>query len=152
MKKIESGRSMIEMLGVLAIIGVLSIGGLAGYTMAMNRYRANEILDYARRVAVSAQTRGQGDTAIETAVDCDTIVENEQPPASTTGCQVTFDPSTDTTVVTFTGISDNVQAALENRLDGSRTGLTYNKAEGTFTYAPRAASTSGTGTGTGTGG
>ena len=26
----ESGRSMIEMLGVLAIIGVLSVGGIAG--------------------------------------------------------------------------------------------------------------------------
>ena len=40
----ESGRSMVEMLGVLAIIGVLSIGGIAGYTMAMNRYRANEVI------------------------------------------------------------------------------------------------------------
>ena len=39
--KSQSGRSMVEMLGVLAIIGVLSIGGIAGYTMAMNRYRAN---------------------------------------------------------------------------------------------------------------
>ena len=28
MKKLESGRSMVEMLGVLAIIGVLSIGGI----------------------------------------------------------------------------------------------------------------------------
>ncbi len=43
----ESGRSMVEMLGVLAIIGVLSIGGIAGYTIAMNRYRANEIIDTA---------------------------------------------------------------------------------------------------------
>ena len=64
MKKIESGRSMIEMLGVLAIIGVLSIGGLAGYTMAMNRHRANTILDYASKCAVIAQTRGTGDTAL----------------------------------------------------------------------------------------
>ena len=29
------GRSMIEMLGVLAIIGVLSVGGIAGYSKAM---------------------------------------------------------------------------------------------------------------------
>ncbi len=48
----ESGRSMVEMLGVLAIIGVLSIGGIAGYSMAMNRYRANEILDRATKYAV----------------------------------------------------------------------------------------------------
>ena len=48
----ESGRSMVEMLGVLAIIGVLSIGGIAGYSMAMNRYRANEALDVATKYAV----------------------------------------------------------------------------------------------------
>ncbi len=51
MKKQESGRSMIEMLGVLAIIGVLSIGGIAGYTLSMNRYRANKIADVANKLA-----------------------------------------------------------------------------------------------------
>ena len=50
----ESGRSMVEMLGVLAIIGVLSVGGIAGYTMAMNRYRSNEIIDMANKLAVVA--------------------------------------------------------------------------------------------------
>mgnify|MGYP000133499422 CR=1 FL=1 len=52
----EPGRSMVEMLGVLAIIGVLSIGGIAGYTMAMNRYKANQILDLASKLSVMAQT------------------------------------------------------------------------------------------------
>ena len=33
MMKNESGRSMVEMLGVLAIIGVFSVGGIAGYTI-----------------------------------------------------------------------------------------------------------------------
>ncbi len=56
-KDAESGRSMVEMLGVLAIIGVLSIGGIAGYTMAMNRYRANEIIDVASKVAVIAMSK-----------------------------------------------------------------------------------------------
>ncbi len=41
----ETGRSMVEMLGVLAIIGVLSIGGIQGYTYAMNKYRANNVLN-----------------------------------------------------------------------------------------------------------
>ncbi len=41
----ENGRSMVEMLGVLAVIGVLSIGGIQGYTYAMNKYRANGILN-----------------------------------------------------------------------------------------------------------
>lgn len=58
MKQNETGRSMVEMLGVLAIIGVLSIGGIAGYTMAMNRYRANEIIDVASKLSVVAQTNG----------------------------------------------------------------------------------------------
>ena len=31
------GRSMIEMLGVLAIIAVLSVGGIAGYSKAMEK-------------------------------------------------------------------------------------------------------------------
>ncbi len=39
----ESGRSMVEMLGVLAVIGVLSIGGIAGYSYGMDKYRANEL-------------------------------------------------------------------------------------------------------------
>ena len=42
-----SGRSMIEMLGVLAIIGVLSVGGIAGYSKAMQKWRTNKIIaDY----------------------------------------------------------------------------------------------------------
>ncbi len=44
-EKQENGRSMIEMLGVLAIIGVLSVGGIAGYTSAMRSYKANEIIN-----------------------------------------------------------------------------------------------------------
>ncbi len=39
----QDGRSMVEMLGVLAIIGVISLGGIAGYKMAMDRYQANQI-------------------------------------------------------------------------------------------------------------
>ena len=51
-KKSQSGRSMVEMLGVLAIIGVLSIGGIAGYTLSMRRHRANQILDLANKYAL----------------------------------------------------------------------------------------------------
>ena len=52
----ESGRSMVEMLGVLAIIGVLSVGGIAGYTRAMRNWKANEIIEAANRLAVVAET------------------------------------------------------------------------------------------------
>ena len=38
----QFGRSMVEMLGVLAIIGVLSVGGIAGYSKAMEKYKLNK--------------------------------------------------------------------------------------------------------------
>ena len=45
MNSSEKGRSMIEMLGVLAIIGVLSVGGIAGYSKAMMKYRTNKTIE-----------------------------------------------------------------------------------------------------------
>ena len=35
---------MIEMLGVLAIIAVLTVGGIAGYSKAMKKYQANKVV------------------------------------------------------------------------------------------------------------
>ncbi len=51
-KKLESGRSMVEMLGVLAIIGVLSVGGIAGYSLSMRRHRANQVVDILSKYAL----------------------------------------------------------------------------------------------------
>ena len=42
MKFYQFGRSMVEMLGVLAIIGVLSVGAIAGYSKAMMKYKLNK--------------------------------------------------------------------------------------------------------------
>ena len=44
-KIIESGRSMIEMLGVLAIVGVLSVGGIAGYSKAIRKFKDNKQIE-----------------------------------------------------------------------------------------------------------
>ena len=44
MKNNEHGRSMIEMLGVLAIIGVLSLAALAGYQKAMAKHKLNRTM------------------------------------------------------------------------------------------------------------
>ena len=44
-KNNQYGRSMVEMLGVLAIIGVLSVGGIAGYSKAMFKQKANKTMD-----------------------------------------------------------------------------------------------------------
>lgn len=40
----QTGRSMLEMLGVLAIVGILSVGGIAGYGRAMMKYKLNKQL------------------------------------------------------------------------------------------------------------
>ena len=44
-KSASTGRSMVEMLGVLAIIGVLSVSAIAGYSKAMMKYKLNKMVD-----------------------------------------------------------------------------------------------------------
>lgn len=44
-KKAESGRTMMELLAVLAIFGVMSIVGISGYRYATQAYRENETLN-----------------------------------------------------------------------------------------------------------
>lgn len=47
---------------LLPIVGVLSVGGMYGYTTAMNRYHANEVVSYASMVQVLsfASNAGEG--------------------------------------------------------------------------------------------
>ena len=52
----KSGRSMIEMLGVLAIIGVLSIGAIVGFRYAMDKDKANKIMNDVSLVYAAVET------------------------------------------------------------------------------------------------
>ena len=52
----QNGRSMIEMLGVLAIIGVLSVGGIAGYSKAMLKYKTNKLIDQVTMLTTNIRT------------------------------------------------------------------------------------------------
>lgn len=52
----EQGRSMIEMLGVLAIVGVLSVGGIAGYSKAMNKFKTNKVGDQIQMISTNIRT------------------------------------------------------------------------------------------------
>ena len=54
--KEQSGRSMIEMLGVLAVIGVLSVGGLVGYSKAIERYKVNETINHITYIVTNTRT------------------------------------------------------------------------------------------------
>ena len=57
MKNNQFGRSMIEMLGVLAIIAVLSVGGIAGYSKAMDKFK----MEAASEVGVTLKQGYNGD-------------------------------------------------------------------------------------------
>ena len=52
----EQGRSMIEMLGVLAIVGVLSVGGIAGYSKAMNKFKTNKLIEQINMISTNVRT------------------------------------------------------------------------------------------------
>ena len=60
MKKIynseQSGRSMVEMLGVLAIIGVLSVGGISGYSKAMAKFKLTKAQDQLTMLLMNIRT------------------------------------------------------------------------------------------------
>ena len=99
MMKNESGRSMVEMLGVLAIIGVLSVGGIAGYTMAMRKYRANELANAVSMTFIAATTDG----AAATYTGKYTTFPNGMSPV--TNVQVTPASGTDKTAVKIIGPS-----------------------------------------------
>ena len=53
----ESGRSMVETLGVLAIMGLLAIGGIIGYRWAMDKYRATDTINELNRRAIVHSTQ-----------------------------------------------------------------------------------------------
>ncbi len=47
---------MIEMLGVLAIVGVLSVGGIAGYSKAMNKFKTNKMTEQVNLISTNIRT------------------------------------------------------------------------------------------------
>ena len=58
MKSMESGRTMVEILAVLAIMGVLTLGAVMGYRYAIDKLNANDIIDGVnKRAAVAAPQR-----------------------------------------------------------------------------------------------
>ncbi len=54
-KNNQYGRSMVEILGVLAIIGVLSVGGISGYSKAMYKYKVNKFSDQMTHIIANIQ-------------------------------------------------------------------------------------------------
>ena len=99
MRTNENGRSMVEMLGVLAIIGVLSVGGIYGYTTAMRKYKANEIVQAASMLVTVAKSMnaGEGGTATITDISSTTTIGG----TDVSGMTVTASSSDATPAVTI---------------------------------------------------
>ena len=55
-KNDQRGRSMVEMLGVLAIIGVLSVGGISGYSKAMAKFKLTKAQDQISMLLMNVRT------------------------------------------------------------------------------------------------
>ncbi len=74
----QSGRSMVEMLGVLAIIGVLSVGGISGYSKAMAKYKLTKAQDQLSMLLINIRTTfagsaNFGNLANQTAIDLNIV-------------------------------------------------------------------------------
>ena len=63
-KIVNAGRSRVEMLGVLAIIGVLSVGAIAGYSKAMNKYKINKTIESANQLLATVFTKFATDKSL----------------------------------------------------------------------------------------
>lgn len=88
--KQQSGRTLTEMLGVLAIMGILSITAIFGYSYAMNKHRANVILNDVKRITVfilSSDFMQKEGSGIE---DLDIEVESDTPYVATKESPNTF--------------------------------------------------------------
>lgn len=81
-KTAESGRSMIEMLGVLAIVGILSAGGIAGYSMSMQSYKTNALIEKVNLIAMQTRKVYKGSYAgmnIQNLLDAGKITDISNP-------------------------------------------------------------------------
>ena len=118
----QSGRSMVEMLGTLAIIGVLSIGGIAGYSYGMDKYRANTTMNDVnlRAVDLIAQVNRGSDLSL-----------SEWPEKSTAGYVITLEKGTDgiTGGIKVSNVPQGVCEMLAENLLPQNTTLKINGAD-----------------------
>ena len=126
MKRNENGRSMIEMLGVLAIIGVLSVGGIYGYTVAMRKYKANEIAQTLSMLAISARSMNGGAGAGQTGLTLENSGLETNPagvPVTATAVCDAEDSCTTVTITATVETSDDKLATAVNNLLPTDAGL-----------------------------
>lgn len=111
----QQGRTMVEMLGVLAVIGVLSIGAVVGYRQAMSSKKANDVVKYLSSVSLQVT---QNPKVIVNDLCEDYNNGRFDKPSFVSNCQVSFDPAKGVFLqVTYDqdSLSAPLVAALESR-------------------------------------
>lgn len=143
--KEQAGRSMIEMLGVLAIIGVLSVGGIAGYSKAMNKFKTNKVADNVSMLVANiktlyAQQKTYGGLTNQSAVDMGVVPDELGTTSKLTNAfngTVVISQASSTTggdkkafTLTFNGLSREacITLATNDWGSGYSSGLIYIKA------------------------
>lgn len=135
-KNEQSGRSMVEMLGVLAIIGVLSIGGISGYSKAMAKYRVNKTLDQISMLVMNIRSLfsasvDYADLSTDIAIQMGIIPGDMRDPDNTAaivnayqGSVFVGNPDNDTRqfYVQYTGLTQEACVALATADWGSQAG------------------------------
>ncbi|MDR2902580.1 MAG: TM2 domain-containing protein, partial [Lactobacillales bacterium] len=76
--------------GVLVPLCVMLIGGIAGYTTAMNRYQANEIIDYTTKVFIVADMN-KTTKKYPTSGQCSNFIPVESDTVRTISCHINID-------------------------------------------------------------
>ena len=120
----QYGRSMIEMLGVLSIIGILSVGGLAGFSEVITRHRVNKTVEQVITMASNLSQIGEqsgsyeglsNDVAIRMKAISGGVSVSGSTLTNIFGGDITIEPSgllattdTEAFAMTYTGLSSDV--------------------------------------------
>ena len=109
----EHRRSMVEILGVLAIIGILSIGGMAGYQYAYSSYQAGQIQDVIGKAKLLATQNNRSSHVKEVRRFVENMLSKYKPPDTTP--MVTHRDGK--YIVDLFKVTDSVCEKLQNRRD-----------------------------------
>ncbi len=106
---------VIEVFAFLLGFIVFIIGGLAGYTMAMNRHRANQLLDYTANTFMAVSISVPKTTVIYKE-DCTSFMDGKPVPVEGIHCLVSKDQSEDP-IVYLENVPERVSDNLINRFN-----------------------------------
>ena len=112
-KQAEHGRSMIEILGVLAIIGVLSVGGLASYDYASNLYQSNQI----KKTIIGAKTMADVNISPSHQLEVNRFVERSLNQYKSDPNMVELSDAIDKYVITLNDVNPKVYQLVKNQED-----------------------------------